>query len=72
MILSDISRENKRVAARLLQLDKKGHKNKHFRMLESADITLVAAAGFEPTTFGLWVLNIRRCDLHLPFIIADI
>ena len=54
MILSDISRENKRVAARLLQLDKKEHKNKHFRMLESADITLVAAAGFEPTTFGLW------------------
>jgi len=45
--------KNKRVAARLLQLDKKGHKNRHFRMLESADITLVAAAGFEPTTFGL-------------------
>ena len=72
MILSDISRENKRVAARLLQLDKKGHKNKHFRMLESADITLVAAAGFEPTTFGLWVLNIQFYNLRALIILADI
>ena len=47
-------------------------KNKRHYILQYSAKILVAAAGFEPTTFGLWVLNIRKCDLHLPFIIADI
>jgi len=53
VILRDISRNIFRVAARLLPEVHFEQKNKHLRLLESAYITLVAAAGFEPTTFGL-------------------
>ena len=41
------------VDVRLMYLAQKLQKSSHSQILESGCITLVAAAGFEPTTFGL-------------------
>ena len=54
MLLNDTIKKFFCVAARLLPEGILEQKNSHSRFLENGYITLVAAAGFEPTTFGLW------------------